>query len=76
MENSKSWPKEGDKYFFVSDDLCVGHGIVTDEIYSEQYERQRARFCAGNFFKTFEEAKDMANKVAELFAWPHGWPTR
>lgn len=65
--NSKSWPKAGDKYFYVSDDLCVGHGTVTNDIYSEQYDRQRARCYAGNFFQTFEEAKDMANKVVKLF---------
>lgn len=76
MANSKSWPKEGDKYFFVSDDLAVGYCTVTDDIFSEQYERQRARCYAGNFFQTFEEAKEMADKVVELFAWPHGWPTR
>lgn len=63
----KSWPKVGDKYFYVSDDLCVGHSTVTNDIYSEQYERQRARCYAGNFFQTFEEAKYMANKVVKLF---------
>lgn len=63
----KPWPKTGDRYYFVDLNLNVGHGTVTDDIYSEQYERQRARCYAGNFFQTFEEAKDMANKVVKLF---------
>lgn len=66
-ENSKSWPKKGDIYFFVSDDLAVEHGIVTDDVYSDAYERQTARRMAGNFFETFEEAKEMADKAYELF---------
>ena len=73
MANSKSWPQKGDKYFYVSDDLCVGHGTVTDDVYSDAYERQTARLMAGNFFESFEDAKEMADKVVELFAWPHGW---
>lgn len=66
MANSKSWPQKGDKYFFVSDDLCVGHGIVTD-ITNDGYEVQTARRMAGNFFQTWEEAKEMADKAYELF---------
>lgn len=65
-ENSKSWPQKGDKYFFVSDDLCVGHGTVTD-ITNDGYEVQTARRMAGNFFQTWEQAKEMADKVVELF---------
>lgn len=63
----KTWPKEGDKYFFVADDLCVGYGIVTDDVYSDAYAQQTARHLAGNFFRTLEEAKEMADKAYELF---------
>lgn len=63
----KTWPKAGDKYFFVSDDLAVGYCTVTDDVYTDVYERQTARRMAGNFFRTFEEAKEMADKVVELF---------
>ena len=58
--------KIGDYYFFVSDDLCVGHGTVTD-ITNDGYEVQTARRMAGNFFRTFEEAKEMADKVRKIF---------
>lgn len=67
MANSKSWPQKGDKYFFVSDDLCVGHGTVTDDVYSDAYDRQTGRRMAGNFFQTWEEAKEMADKAYELY---------
>lgn len=67
MENSKSWPQKGDRYFFVSDDLAVGYCTVTDNVYTDVYERQRARRMAGNFFQTWEEAKEMADKAYELF---------
>lgn len=67
MANSKSWPQKGDKYFFVSDDLAVGYCTVTDDVYTDGYERQRARRMAGNFFQTWEEAKEMADKAYELF---------
>lgn len=64
---SKSWPQKGDIYFFVSDDLCVGHGIVTDDVYSDAYAQQTARQYYGNFFETFEEAENMAKMVFVLF---------
>lgn len=67
MENSKSWPKAGDRYFFVADDLAVGYCTLPDNVYTDVYERQTARRMAGNFFQTWEEAKEMANKAYELF---------
>lgn len=67
-EKSESWPKAGDKYFYVSDDLCVGYCTVTDDVYTDVYERQTARRMAGNFFQTWEEAKEMAAKVRKIFA--------
>ena len=65
--NSKSWPQKGDIYFFVSDDLGVGHGIVTDDVYSDAYAQQTARQYYGNFFEGYVEAREMADKVVELF---------
>lgn len=67
-ENSKSWPKAGDIYYFVSDDLGVWHGIVTDDVYCYTYAQQTARKYYGNFFQTFEQAKEMAAKVRKIFA--------
>lgn len=63
----KSWPKKGDKYYYVTAALCVGYETVTDELYTDAYERQEARFFAGNFFETFEQAKKMADKAFNLF---------
>lgn len=63
----KSWPQKGDRYYFVSDDLCVGHGIVTDDVYSDAYAQQTARRYVGNFFEFFEEAKKVADRAVELF---------
>ena len=63
----KSWPQKGDIYFFVSDDLCVSYDKFTEDAFTDDFDRQTARRMAGNFFQTFEEAKDMANKVVQLF---------
>lgn len=63
----KTWPKEGDKYFFVSDDLCVSYDKFTEDAYTDDFDRQTARRMAGNFFQTWEEAKEMADKAYELF---------
>jgi hypothetical protein len=63
----KSLPKTGDRYYFVDLNLNVGHDTVTDDIHSVAYKVQTARHLAGNFFQTFEEAKEMADKVVELF---------
>ena len=65
--NSKSWPQTGDIYFFVSDDLCVGRDKVTANELSDAFGRQIVRRMVGNFFKTFEEANEMADKAYELF---------
>ena len=65
-ENQKSWPQKGDKYYFVADDLGIASCTVTD-MYSDAYEQQRARRMACNFFKTFEEAENMAKMVFVLF---------
>lgn len=64
----KSWPKAGDRYFFVADDLCVGRDTVTDNELSDAFGRQLVRRMVGNFFKTFEEANEMAAKVRKIFA--------
>lgn len=64
MENSKSWPQKGDIYFFVSDNLCVGRDKVTGNELSDAFGRR----MVGNFFKTFEEANEMATKVRKIFA--------
>ena len=64
---SKTWPKDGDKYFFVSDDLCVSYDTFTEDAYTDDFDRQTARRLAGNFFQTLEEAKEMADKAYELF---------
>ena len=61
----KSFPKTGDRYYFVDLNLNVGHDIATDDIHSGAYKVQTARHLAGNFFGTLEEAKEMANKVVE-----------
>lgn len=68
MENSKSWPQKGDIYFFVSDNLCVGRDKVTGNELSDAFGRQIVRRMVGNFFKTFEEANEMAAKVRKIFA--------
>lgn len=68
MNEKSEWrPKTGDRYFFVSDDLCVGYATVTDNEWSDAFDRQRARRWAGNFFQTFAEAKEMADKVRKIF---------
>jgi hypothetical protein len=59
--------KTGDYYFFVSDDLCVGSGVVTNQVWTDSYARQEARYLARNFFQTFAEAKEMADKVRKIF---------
>lgn len=63
----KTWPQKGDKYYFVDLNLNVGHDTVTDDIHSVAYKVQTARHLAGNFFRTLEEAKEMADKAYELF---------
>ena len=63
----KTWPKEGDKYFFVADDLCVGYDKFTEDAFTDDFDRQTARRMAGNFFQTWEGAKEMADKAYELF---------
>lgn len=62
---SKSWPQKGDKYYFVDYNLNVGSTAVTDNVHSVAYKVQIARHLAGNFFRTFEKAKEMADKVVE-----------
>ena len=37
----KSWPKTGDRYYFVDYNLNVGHDTVTDDIHSVAYKVQR-----------------------------------
>lgn len=66
--NVDDWPHAGDIYYFVSDDLGVWHGIVTDDVYCYTYAQQKARKYYGNFFQTFEQAKEMAAKVRKIFA--------
>lgn len=61
----KPCPKTGDRYYFVDLNLNVGHDTVTDDIHSVAYKVQTARHLAGNFFRTLEEAKEMADKVVE-----------
>lgn len=66
-EKSESWPKVGDKYYFVDLNLNVGHDTMTDDIHSVAYKVQTARHLAGNFFKTLEEANEWSDKVVKLF---------
>lgn len=61
----KSFPKTGDRYYFVDLNLNVGHDTVTDDIHSVAYKVQTTRHLAGNFFGTLEEAKEMADKVVD-----------
>lgn len=61
----KSWAKTGDRYYFVDYNLNVGHDTVTDDIHSVAYKVQIALQLAGNFFRTLEEAQEMADKVIE-----------
>ena len=64
----KPWPKTGDRYYFVDLNLNVGRDTVTDAIHSVAYKVQTARHLAGNFFRTLEDAKEMAAKVRKNFA--------
>ena len=61
MANSKSWPQKGDKYYFLSDDLCVCSDTVTGKELPDKFHKQIVRLFAGNFFETVEDAKEMVD---------------
>lgn len=55
------WPRTGDLYYYVDTD-----GSVDSCSYADKYDIDNNRRKAGNFFKTEEEAKEMADKFKSM----------
>lgn len=62
-ENQKSWPQKGDRYYFISDDLCICSDTITGKESPDKFHRQIVKLFVGNFFETFEEATEMLYKL-------------
>lgn len=57
----KPYPQKGDTYYYVSDDLCVCSDTVTGKELPDKFHKQIVKLFVGNFFETFEEAKEMVD---------------
>lgn len=60
--NNSFVPKEGKAYYFVASD-----GRVEQTTYQSYYEIDVSRQMLGNCFGTYDEAREMAEKVIQTF---------